>query len=308
MQLSVSSTDTSLVGKRDLRASAKARSRTSWIGQTPKNLGRPHDDRLIPVQSATGLSPKSTITGHHVDSVQSRQDIAMAVAGETDIESAQALSREPKTVALEQLTMVTATTTIRHSNFRFEHFFFSGMALFILACVFVGFAHTYYLAGVFNAPLPNLLVRFHGAVFTTWILLLVTQTSLVAAHRVDIHRRLGLFGFGLACVMVVLGLLAATDSIIRHATNSEMAAKMRTFYATPLAAMLMFSTLIYFAFRNRFNPAAHKRLILIANLAIVDAALDRWPVLWDWWDNRMANLMVVLPNPVAVDGVRLVVH
>jgi hypothetical protein len=70
---------------------------------------------------------------------------------------------------------------------------------------------------------------------------------------------------------------------------------MRTFYATPLAAMLMFSTLIYFAFRNRFNPAAHKRLILIANLAIVDAALDRWPVLWDWWDNRMANLVVVYP-------------
>jgi hypothetical protein len=58
--------------------------------------------------------------------------------------------------------------------------------------VFVGFSRTYYLAGIFKAPLPNLLVHIHGAVFTTWILLLVTQTSLVAADRVDIHRRLGL--------------------------------------------------------------------------------------------------------------------
>jgi hypothetical protein len=191
--------------------------------------------------------------------------------------------------------MASGTVAVRKVDFRFEHFVFSGMALLILAFVFVGFSRTYYLAGIFKAPLPNLLVQIHGAVFTLWMLLLITQTSLVAADRVDIHRRLGLFGFGLASVMVILGLLVATDSIIRHATSPEMAAKMRTFYATPLAGMVMFSTLIYFAFRNRFNRAAHKRLILIANLTIVDAALDRWPVPWDWWTNRVANLLVVYP-------------
>jgi hypothetical protein len=129
-------------------------------------------------------------------------------------------------------------------RYRFEHFIFSGMAFLILAFVFVGFSRTYYLAGIFKAPLPNPLVHIHGAVFTTWILLLVTQTSLVAADRVDIHRRLGLCGFGLACVMVILGLLVATDSFIRHATSPEMAAEMRTFNATPLAGMVMFCTLI----------------------------------------------------------------
>lgn len=100
------------------------------------------------------------------------------------------------------------------------------------------------------------------------MLLLITQTSVVAANRVDIHRLLGLFGCCLACVMVILGLLVAADSIIRHATSPEMAAEMRAFYATPVAGMLMFSTLIHIAFRNRFNPAAGRRLILIANLAM----------------------------------------
>ena len=35
---------------------------------------------------------------------------------------------------------------------RYDHIFFPGMALLILATVFVGFARTYYLAGMFHAP------------------------------------------------------------------------------------------------------------------------------------------------------------
>ena len=85
------------------------------------------------------------------------------------------------------------------------------MVLLILATVFVGFARTYFLAGLFRAPLPNLLIHIHGAVFTGWILLLAVQTGLVSTHRVDIHKRLGLVGFGLACAMVVLGELAARE-------------------------------------------------------------------------------------------------
>src|SRR6266478_6252833 len=78
---------------------------------------------------------------------------------------------------------------------RYDHLFFSAMALLILATVFVGFARTYYLAGVFHAPLPSLIIHLHGAAFSCWILLLVTQTSLVSTGHVDIHRRLGIAGF-----------------------------------------------------------------------------------------------------------------
>jgi hypothetical protein len=103
---------------------------------------------------------------------------------------------------------------------RNDNFFFAGMALLILATVFVGFARTYFLAGVFRAPLPNILIHIHGAVFSAWIVLLITQISLVTAGRVDIHRKLGLWGFGLACLMVVLGVLAATDRF--HAVSRRL--------------------------------------------------------------------------------------
>src|SRR5260370_29100527 len=128
-----------------------------------------------------------------------------------------------------------ATGVIRQSNHHFENLFFSAMAVLILATVFLGFARSYYLAGVFKAPLPNLVVHIHGAVFSSWILLLIAQSSLVAADRVDLHRRLCLLGFGLACLVILLGLLAATDSLARHFAAREAGGGARSVYSIPIA-------------------------------------------------------------------------
>ena len=130
----------------------------------------------------------------------------------------------------------------RQSDDRFDNLFFSGVAMVILVSVFAGFAHSYYLAGMLKAPLPNLLVHIHGAVFSCWILLLIVQTSLVAAGRVDVHRRLGMLGFGLACLVVVLGLLVATDSLARHFALGEAGMRVRAFYTVTLSTMLAFAT------------------------------------------------------------------
>src|SRR5216683_3431007 len=159
---------------------------------------------------------------------------------------------------------------------RYDHLFFPAMALLMLATVFVGFARTYYFAGVFHAPLPSLIIHLHGAAFSCWILLLVTQASLVSAGRVDIHRRLGIAGVLLACLMVILGVLAATDSLVREAGPAGRDPKF--FYIIPLTDMLIFATLIFFAFRARSNPPAHKRLILVATTALLIAAVARWPI------------------------------
>ncbi len=159
---------------------------------------------------------------------------------------------------------------------RYDHRFFSVMALLMLATVFIGFARTYYLAGVFRAPLPSLIIHLHGAAFTCWILLLVTQTSLVSAGRVDIHRRLGIFGFFLGCFMIVLGPMAATDSLIRRA--GPPGRDTQFFYIIPLTDILIFAPLILLAFRLRSNPPTHKRLILVATTSLLIAAVARWPI------------------------------
>src|SRR5215470_1682814 len=168
-----------------------------------------------------------------------------------------------------------ATVTSYLPGRRYDHLFFAGMSCLMLATVFVGFAPTYYLAGLFHAPLPSLIVHVHGAVFSCWILLLLTQTSLVAAGRVDIHRRLGIAGFVLACLMVIVGLLAATDSLVRH--GGPPGRDSQFFFIIPVTDTVVFATLIFLAFRNRSNSAVHKRLIYVATSALLIAAVARWP-------------------------------
>jgi len=170
------------------------------------------------------------------------------------------------------------------------------MAVISLVVIFIGFARSYYLAGIFKAPLPSLLVHIHGAVFSSWILLLITQISLITVHRVDLHRRLGMFGFLLACLMVILGVLVATDRLARHAANpgTETVEEVRAFYAVPLADMLMFSTFVYLGFRNRTHPAVHKRLMLFATFALLDAGFDRWSI-FDPYPLSVVNAVCFFP-------------
>ncbi len=76
---------------------------------------------------------------------------------------------------------------------RYDHIFFSGMALLILVTVFIGFARSYYLAGVFQAPLANRLVHIHGAAFTCWIQI-YRATLWGSALFVFLHRVRGPIG------------------------------------------------------------------------------------------------------------------
>jgi hypothetical protein len=72
---------------------------------------------------------------------------------------------------------------------------------------------------------------------------------------------------GWTCLMVFLGVLAATDALSRHFVPQTFPLTPTTFYAIPMGDMFTFSVLIAFAYRLRKNAAAHKRLILIATVA-----------------------------------------
>jgi hypothetical protein len=172
---------------------------------------------------------------------------------------------------------------------RYDHFFFSGMSWLLFATAFVGFAPTYYLAGMVRAPLPSTIIHLHGIAFTLWMLLLVTQTSLVSAGRVDFHRRLGIGGTMLAGVMVVLGVLAATDSLAREAGPPGRDPKF--FYIVPMTSMVAFGTIMIFAIRNRKNSPAHKRLVLIATTSLMVAAIGRFHIAAVYKNSFVATLL-----------------
>src|SRR6516225_215942 len=195
--------------------------------------------------------------------------------------------------------MATAAARQRR-KVRPDDLFFSGMAVVSLLAVLVGFARTYFLAGMFRAPLPNLLVHIHGAAFTLWIVLFVCQIGLVSVRRAALHGRIGLIGFVLAMMMIALGVLTASDRLARHSgePGKETLEDVRAFYAVPMGDMLMFATFISLGYRHRNDPAVHKRLMLFATFALLDAGFDRWSV-FDPYPLPLVNLICFGPLVLA---------
>lgn len=69
--------------------------------------------------------------------------------------------------------------------------FYVSCALLISLVVFAEFARTYYLKFALGTPSLQWLLHAHGIVMTAWVVLFLTQVNLTSAHRVALHRRLG---------------------------------------------------------------------------------------------------------------------
>lgn len=159
-----------------------------------------------------------------------------------------------------------------------EHLFFWGMSVLIALVFFIGFAKTYFLAGYFHAkPLAAPIVHVHAAVFTSWILLLLTQTSLAASGNIRIHRRLGLVGLGLAPLAFILGVVVAHEMVGRLSPILG-APRAAVIYAVALSEITGFGGAILFALLLRRRPAYHKRLIMVGTIAMTTAGFGRWPI------------------------------
>lgn len=181
---------------------------------------------------------------------------------------------------------------------------FVGGAIAILVIVFVGFARTYFLKFWYDTPALPWLVHVHGAVMTSWFLLFFAQTCLIARHRTDLHRRLGVIGAALAVVMVVLGMVVVTHAAAREV---HAHAKDAPFFLMLLALdpfiLLTFAALAAsaIAMRNRRGDL-HKRLMLLATLSLTLVAIGRLPFPSEAFGWLVYALCLFVP--VIIDTVR----
>lgn len=167
---------------------------------------------------------------------------------------------------------------------RSEHRFFGGMVIAIAATILLGFARSYYLRPVVPPP-PVLaerpltpLIHIHGVLFTGWIVLLLVQARLAATSRIGLHRRLGVLGAVVAASMVGVGTLTALHAVVRGVAPGG--ADPRRFLVVPLFALLVFAILFVAAIGARRKPQTHKRLMLLATIALLPPALARWVIVY----------------------------
>ncbi len=185
---------------------------------------------------------------------------------------------------------------------KYDRQFFFAMTLLLVTVVAIGFAPTYYLAGIFRAPLPSRIVHIHGAIFSAWMILLVVQAGLISAKRIGWHRRLGIAGFVLAGAMVVIVVLTAAG-FAERAKNTPNEEVLLGLLSITFTDALDFGVLAGFAYALRKNAPAHKRLIMIATACITRAAFFRWhlPIMFRHANSAYAATYVFLVLLAAYD-------
>jgi FtsH-binding integral membrane protein len=152
--------------------------------------------------------------------------------------------------------------------------FYFWMAAAMAVVVFVGFGITYLqpmAAGSLRPISP--IVHVHGAFYFAWMILLVVQSGLINLDRISRHRSLGIMGIALATGMVLTG---CTVTLLF--ANSQVAASDPTAYGlmyTSLMALVVFGALFTLAIGKTRDPQTHRRLILLATVGVLGAAINR---------------------------------
>ncbi len=154
-----------------------------------------------------------------------------------------------------------------------ERRLYGGAALVAALVVFAGFAPTYYLRGAFGGRELDVLRQVHGAVMTAWFTLFLVQARLVATGNVRVHRKLGWAGVGLAVLVLVVGTRLAIATARSGVTPIPVPPLV--FLVVPLGEMFAFAGLFTAAVLLRRRGGWHKRLMLLASVAMLTPAFAR---------------------------------
>jgi hypothetical protein len=139
-----------------------------------------------------------------------------------------------------------------------ERKFYSRMALFLVALVFLGFAPSFYLRGIvpsYPRPNPTLppAVLLHGGIFTLWMTVL------------------------LAVTLIPIMYLTAVWQVAR--ANQPPFTDPLTWTIVPLAVIVPFAIMIWQGWAHRRNAQWHKRAMLGAAILIVTGpSIGRLPI------------------------------
>lgn len=148
------------------------------------------------------------------------------------------------------------------------------VAIALAAFVVVGFSRSYYLK-LFAGPLPlTTLMHWHAAVFSIWLVLFVAQVWLVAARRVDLHRKLGIASACFAVLVFGVGVLAVFQTAIsNHFSPSGLAPAQ--FSIIGFTSIGLFGAFIALGVATRRRPALHRRFMILGMIAAISPATAR---------------------------------
>ena len=152
--------------------------------------------------------------------------------------------------------------------------FYVWMAAACAAVAIGGFVPTYWSQLPAGTFVGQPLIHVHAVVFTAWPLLFLSQTWLAAHNRLEHHRAWGMAGISLATALFVVGMVTAIQSaelrVVKGGDDRGLA-----FLIIPMSAISLFAGFFAAAVANLARPNVHKRLMVLATIALLQPALVR---------------------------------
>jgi hypothetical protein len=174
------------------------------------------------------------------------------------------------TTSVVELAPSQARTRPRRSRF------YVGISVAMTAIVVVGFWASYFGPMLRGNVARPWVIQLHGAVYAGWMALLLAQVALVAGGRTRTHRRLGQFGIWYGCLVLVMGVAVSFAAPLLHLAAGEWDMdRAAAFLIIPLGDMVLFAGFFGAAVAYRSKPDVHKRLIVLATVALLFAAIGR---------------------------------
>jgi hypothetical protein len=172
-----------------------------------------------------------------------------------------------------------------------ERFFLKSAILFALI-IAAGFSFQLFMGrSTFASPIR---VHAHALLFMGWVAIYVTQNALVAANRVDLHRRLGWIAAVWAPAMVVSGIYV-TVAMVRAGTVPFFFRPVQFLVFDPVT-VLAFAGLTAAAIANRRRTEWHRRLHFCGMAMLLAPAFGRllpMPLLQPWaWEASFAATLL----------------
>ncbi len=154
--------------------------------------------------------------------------------------------------------------------------FYVVLAVLMLLLIIVGFWPSYYGPLIQGAAEAPLLLHVHGVIYIGWMALLSLQVTLAARGQIRTHRAVGSFGIGYGVLVWIVGVIVSFMApAISVNSGGRTVDEAAAFMLIPLGDMVLFGGFFIAAVVYRGQPELHKRLMLLATMAILFAAAFR---------------------------------
>lgn len=144
----------------------------------------------------------------------------------------------------------------------------------IVVAAFGGFTPSFWGRLATGSPVGAPILYIHGLLFSVWVVFLFVQSALVASGQTLRHKEWGLAGVALAGMMAFSVPIAVLNAI-HLADVAGFGDSARRFAVVSLVGLVLWTSLLTVAFANVRRPEVHKRLVIVATVAMLQAAIAR---------------------------------